>query len=342
LLSDRIFVRRDIFFRIHMGSFITPKWLFALVLASSSALAQSPGNEITLLFGGDCLPAGHYEQSVGEDIHRGFRDLTILQEADVTMVNLECPVTTRGTKIPKPYNFRMKPEFLHAITESGIDIVNIANNHIYDYDSTGLYDTIHYLDSAGIHHTGAGRNKSEAHEPVLLEVRGRRVAFLGYYGGGEAPAATASGSGVARRALPAILEDIAAARKKRDADIVVINLHWGVEKAALPDPEQVEFARNIVSGGADLVIGHHPHVLQPVERFKTGIIAYSLGNLLFGGNSRSSYDTAMLEVRIDGETMEYSVIPVRVKDWSATVLEGPEGMELARLVTHMRIPEVKP
>jgi poly-gamma-glutamate synthesis protein (capsule biosynthesis protein) len=312
--------------------------LVAVVLTALLSPAQSQENEIILRFGGDCLLADHYERAVGEDVDRAFRELDVLASADVAMVNLECPVTTRGTRVPKPFNFRMRPEFLRAFTNSGVDIVNLANNHIYDYDSTGLFDTIRHLDSAGIRHTGAGIDKAEAHAPVVLPVKGKRIAFLGYYGGGEAPAATRTRAGVAQRALPSIISDIRTAREDSCADLVVVNLHWGVEKAVIPEPDQVSFARKVIAAGADVVVGHHPHVLQPVERFRSGIIAYSIGNLVFGGNSRKTYDTALLEIRIAGGKMEYSLVPIRVDDWSARLLEGPDGEELIRSLSRLGLP----
>jgi poly-gamma-glutamate synthesis protein (capsule biosynthesis protein) len=98
-------------------------------------------------------------------------------------------------------------------------------------------------------------------------------------------------------------------------DFVAVNLHWGTEKATSPDSDQVDFAHHIVDLGADVVIGHHPHVLQAVERYRSGIIAYSLGNLIFGGNSRSSYDTAVLEIRLEQSSINYRLMPVRVSAW---------------------------
>jgi len=292
-----------------------------------SALSQE-SDPVVLRFGGDCLLTTHYEWWASSDVTRAFRQLRHLETADVAMVNLESPVTRRGTKREKPFTFRMDPRFLESFTSAGIDLVTIANNHIYDFDSIGLLDTIHNLDSAGIGHVGAGMTKQDARKPALIDVRGTRIAFLAYYNGSEAPNATDSTAGVAERSLPVIREDMMFARTELGADVVVVNLHWGIEKAVLPDPEQVLFARAVIDAGVDVVVGHHPHVLQPIEVYNEGVIAYSLGNLVFGGNSRHTYDTALLEIRITGSTITHSVIPVRVEQYGARFLEGEGAKRL--------------
>ncbi|HET6273244.1 MAG TPA: CapA family protein [Bacteroidota bacterium] len=292
----------------------------------------APQDSVILLFGGDCLLTDHYLASVGDDVSWAFRDFDILRRADVAVVNLECPVTTRGTRMPKPFNFRMQPRHLSALRFAGIDIVNMANNHIFDYDRVGLFDTISYLDSVGIKHVGAGRVAAEAHRPVIIETKEGRVAFLGYYGGGEAPAAGRRTPGVARRELSLIQRDVEHARIVEHADYIVVNLHWGNEKAAIPDQWQQELAHGIIDAGANAVIGHHPHVLQGVEEYGDGVIAYSLGNFIFGGNSRSSYDTALFEIVLNEKGAHHRIVPVQVTNWQARELTGATADSLIEYV----------
>jgi len=283
--------------------------------------ANGDTTAIIMRFGGDCLLAEHYEQAVGEERDVAFRNFDLFRTADVSMVNLECPVTTRGTRSVKPFTFRMNPLFLPILKDAGIGLVNIANNHIHDFGDIGLFDTVHYLDSVGIRYVGAGRNHKEAHTPVILEIKGRRIGFLGYYGGSEAPAAVGKKAGVAKRDPALISRDIQEL-KAAAVDYIVVNLHWGTEKAAYPDNWQIQLARNIIDAGADAIIGHHPHVLQGIEKYKHGVIVYSLGNLIFGGNSRSGYDTGIFEIRLQQGRIEYEFIPVRINAWNATVLDG--------------------
>ena len=137
--------------------------VFLLVFAAGGASAQitEGRNDIVLRFGGDVLLGGAYQDAAGDSVSLAFRGFDGLSIADVAMVNLENPVTTRGTRVPKPFNFRMHPRFVRALTEAGIDIVTLANNHVFDYGNEGLFDTISYLDSAGVKHVGAGGQGKE-------------------------------------------------------------------------------------------------------------------------------------------------------------------------------------
>jgi poly-gamma-glutamate synthesis protein (capsule biosynthesis protein) len=227
----------------------------------------------------------------------------------------------------------MHPRYLRALKGAGIGIVNIANNHVFDYGPEGLFDTISYLDSAGIHHVGAGRNREEAHRPVVLVIRGVRIGFLGYYGGGEAPGAGRRNPGVARRKEEEVVSDIRDLRDRRGVGYVVVNLHWGTENATVPSREQRALAHTLIDAGADAVVGHHPHVLQGIERYGRGVIAYSLGNFVFGGNRRDTYDTGMLEIRLSAGGAEYTFVPVRIDHWRAGILSGRDSL---RSIASMR------
>jgi len=297
--------------------------------AADSLRVDAP---IVLRFGGDCLLAEYYDRAV-DDCNHAFRNFPVLRDADVAMVNLECPITDRGVRQTKPFTFRMRPHCASAIPEAGIDIVNLANNHIYDFGREGLFDTIRYLDSLGIHHTGAGRTAEEAHRGVVRDIRGVRLGFLGYYGGGEAPVARGKNPGVALRDIATISRDIERMRREDSVHYIVVNFHWGVEKAQYPEPSQVSFARAVIDAGADAVIGHHPHVLQGIERYHNGVIVYSLGNFIFGGNSRATYNTVIFEIRLTGFGPEYAVLPVGVDRWQATLLAG---FEAESVLDHVR------
>lgn len=302
--------------------------LSTLLIDPTGPVDTSSTDSLVLRFGGDCLLADHYEDAVGEKGDSAFYGFDLLNTADLSCVNLECPVTTRGEKVKKPFNFRMNPAYLTALAQAGVDIVNIANNHIFDYGKQGLFDTISYLDSVGVWHIGAGRTAREAATSVVVQAGRRRIGFQGYYGGGEAPVASGQNPGVVPRSLPVILADIEELRKKDSVDYVVVVLHWGTEKATAPDDDQVQFARALIDGGADAVIGHHPHVLQGIELYKSGVIVYSLGNLVFGGNSRDTYDTGLFEISLGTQSVDYRFIPVRLEGWKLTRLSGRAADEV--------------
>jgi len=308
---------------------------FTSLAADSSSLHGTSADSLLLRFGGDLLLAGHYEAAMGDGPVHALDGFTALAGADIAMVNLECPITVRGVRVPKPYNFRMPPRYTRLLSGAGIDIVSLANNHIFDYGKEGLFDTISYLDSAGVRHVGAGRNQEEAYRPVVYRIGGHAVAYLAYYGGGESPGAGKNRPGVARRDLGLVTAALKAVRTDSCATYVVVNLHWGTEKAERPDPAQRAFARALIDAGADAVIGHHPHVLQGIERYRAGVIVYSLGNFVFGGNNRSTYDTGLFEVRLGAGAPAYAFIPVRVDAWRVSLLSGPDSASVVEKVRRL-------
>jgi len=287
-----------------------------------SIFQSHQGGEIVLNFAGDCTFAGHFESFVGDSLEYPFAKLKWFSEADISMVNLENPITTRGSKVLKEFNFRMHPKYRQILLNGGVDIVTIANNHTLDYGAEGMYDTIHYLDSVGVKHVGGGRNLAEARRPVIIEVKGKKIGFLGYFGGGW-HSATEKRAGIAPRWENYVIEDVN--KLRQEADFVVVNFHWGDEKQHYPNEQQKRLAHKTIEAGADLVIGHHPHVLQGIEKYKHGIIAYSLGNFIFGGNRRREYDTIVLQIRIAHNQMMPTVIPIHVSNWQPYRLEGSEG-----------------
>lgn len=296
--------------------------ILSAFLILSSILQTHGDNEIILNLAGDCTFAEHFESFVGENMEYPFAKLRWFSEADISMVNLENPIATRGSKVPKEFSFKMHPKYCRVLLNGGVDIVNIANNHTLDYGIQGMEDTIHYLDSVGVKHVGGGRNIAEAREPVILEVKGKKIGFLGYFGDGWYNA-TEKRVGTAPRREDSVIEDVR--RLKQETDFVVVNFHWGEERQHYPNEQQKQLAHKTIDAGADLVVGHHPHVLQGIERYGHGFIAYSLGNFIFGGNSRREYDTAVLQVRIAQDHVTPTLVPIHVSSWQPYRLEGREG-----------------
>lgn len=200
--------------------------------------------------------------------------------ASLVCANLEGPLVTGGTPVLGKCTLRSAPEWAVFMREAGINVVSLANNHIMDYGVAGLESTLQALDAAGIRHVGAGRDIAEAQSPLFLECNGLQVAILArtsvvvsspsYAGVGQA--------GVAWLDEVETLASITACR--RQADLVVLLVHWGMEEHCYPTPTQRHLARRFVEAGIDLILGHHPHVLQGYERLGNAAVAYSLGNLI--------------------------------------------------------------
>lgn len=289
------------------------------ILASIGSARAQVSEPVRMLFAGDLTLSDNVEQFVGSRMGYVFERWKPGREADVFMVNLEHPITTWTERVEKKFNFKMSPAYGAILLDAGVTLVNSANNHIFDYGFQGIEDTMGYLDSLGIPYTGIGRNLKDARRPVILERKGRKIGFLGYFGGGDF-AATSDTPGYAPRYTRFIVEDVKKLRKQ--VDYVVVNFHWGVERAPLPEEWQRTLAHRVVDAGADLIIGHHPHILQGIERYKGAVIAYSLGNFVFGGNSLHTYETGVLQVVLSDGGAEVDLIPVSIRRWQPQPSHG--------------------
>lgn len=283
---------------------------------------------ITLMFAGDVNLSDSFTEVVGQNYSRVFANMNEYREADLAMVNLE-NTFTRSPKVNSGQQLKHKadPEYVKVLTEGGVDLVNLANDRIMDYEEPGLVDTIETLRLAGIHHVGAGQDEKEARRPQIIEVKGKLIAYLGYYDA-DIRAAKEGEAGINARHNDRIAADIALLRDQ--VDWIVVNYHWGVELSDYPGDWQIDLARLTIDKGADLVVGHHPRVLQGAEIYKGRPIIYSLGNFIFGGNSASDYESAVLRVSLKQEKMKVELLPVVVKDYQPQVVGGEKGEEILR------------
>jgi len=267
----------------------------------------------------------------------------ILKQAQIVFGNLEGPLTAGGTsETNKQYVFRSPPDKVApALARAGFNLVSLANNHILDYGPQGLEDTRAALDRAGIRAVGAGRNLNEARAPAIMTAEGITVAFLAYsltfpeefWAGPDTP-------GTAFGHERHVREDVAAARQR--ADIVVVSFHWGTEgKTELRD-YQITLARAAIDAGASVVLGHHPHILQAVERYRQGAILYSLGNFVFGSYSRIATRSMISLITFrDRQLREIRLIPINVNNpevvFQPKPLTGQDAVEAMALVQQLSL-----
>jgi hypothetical protein len=227
-----------------------------------------------------------------------------LRAADVAFGNLECAVSTRGAPVPKQYNFRGRPGALRAMASfAGFDVLNLANNHVGDYGTRALLDTVRLTRRYGMRAVGAGGSLASAAKPRVVTRLGLRVAFVGF--SNILPAsffASPSRAGT----QPATPERIAAGvrRARRRGDVVIATFHWGVERATTEDARQRAFAQIALAAGAHAVIGAHPHVLQPIRTSGRRLVAYSLGNFVFGASSSATARTGILRLKLSARGVE--------------------------------------
>lgn len=297
-----------------------------------SLVAQAPASgRVTLVFGGDVIPhspvksAAQAHARYGEDEANNdgwnhvFGPLSLVfRRNDVAVVNLETPVT--GLKNPESGEmvFNAPPSLLQGLKAAGVSVATFANNHCRDQGFDGISETRRQLDSAGLLSTGAAPTRGEAWLPLVFERNGLTLGVLSFTrvlngfqnkkGGGEpfVPVVPYPEEPIAGGISPAVLlETVKAAAERVDA--LIVTVHWGVEYESAPRKEDRELATQLIEAGALAVIGHHPHVLQPVEPVRradgtSGVIAFSLGNLVsnqdMGDPDSLKRDSLLLELEL--------------------------------------------
>jgi poly-gamma-glutamate capsule biosynthesis protein CapA/YwtB (metallophosphatase superfamily) len=288
--------------------------LCALALART-ARADGP---VTVLAAGDVALAWRVNTAMNARAHDPFRRVRpLFAAADLTFVNLECVLSDGPEMRWRTGRFpiiRGSPAGARAMASAGIDVASVANNHAFDLGARGALDTRRALRDAGIAPVGGGEGESPA-EPVVREVRGVRVGFLAF----TAQMNHEAGRGARVARLDARALDAVRALDAR-VDVVLVSLHWGTEFSVEPTPGQIALAHRLVDAGADAILGHHPHVLQSIERYRGRPIAYSLGNFVFGPQPSPRDLSALLELSLQrgpSPIVRAALRPIR--------LEGPLG-----------------
>lgn len=288
-------------------------------LAARVPLPEEP-QKYQLLFVGDImLDRGvryFVEREGGGDFRFPFQKIAALtKSADVAFGNLEGPLSDQGREIGNLYSFRMPVAALEGLRGAGFDVLSLANNHIGDWGVAALTDTVARLEAAGIVPVGvtAVPGASPA-APAVVKVGNTRIAFLAFADFEDQYRASDAAAHIAFAREETVREAVRAARTV--ADLVVATFHWGTEYLKEPTARQQMLAHLAIDEGADLVVGSHPHILQPLEEYRGTYIAYSLGNFVFDqGFSRDTMTGGILSVMVeDRRIVEVVLHPVRLNN----------------------------
>ncbi len=247
--------------------------------------APLPEKRATLIAVGDIMLSRSVAMAIRKagDVRYPFvhtRDL--LHNADFVFANLETAITEGRVIKPGEMNFRADPNTVDGLKDAGITVVSLANNHVPNFGRKGILDTIAFLDAVEIAHAGAGKDEAAAIAPAIIERGGIRFAFLAFNDTDVVP----DSYGAAPKRAGTMLMDTkklatAIADARTRVDIVIVSMHSGTEYVHKPNSHQTSFAHAAIDAGADMVLGHHPHVVQTFEMYKNKPIIYSLGNFVF-------------------------------------------------------------
>lgn len=308
---------------------------FALAPARPAEPEAPPAPPITIALGGDV----HGEEQIGEllaaggDPFAGVAD--VLGAADLAVVNLETAVGTAGDPAAdKQFTFQADPALLDRLADSGVDVVTMANNHALDFGVEGAAETVALAEAAGLAVVGYGEDRTAAYTALVEEVGGRSVAVIGLtrvmplisWAAGEDRPGMASAYDRHLAIAVAAVEAAAAV-----ADHVVVSVHWGRERHTCPDGSQLALARALADAGADVIAGHHAHVLQGIEVVGDALVAYGLGNLAFYARTPATRQSGVLTVTLgEGGVEDHRWSPAVIDDLGrpqpvATQAPIPEG-----------------
>ena len=296
--------------------------------------AEASQSGAVVSFVGDCSIGDSYQYKKSDtSYHKTIDDhgydwpfslvKEYLEGDDLTVANLEVVFTTRTYHSEKLYNLIGDPDHVEALTAGGIDMVNTVNNHCMDFMNTGYVDTLNTLDEAGILHFGTVYPSSpDGHDDLgVADLNGIRFGFIGF--------SYPQDSDQAR------IENRIKKLREQGCDVVVVSLHWGRETFMTPEPWQVSYAKQVINAGADVVWGHHPHVIQPIQIYKGKPILYSTGNFTFGTMSKVDPSTGIFQLtyeKVNGqaELTQLRVIPCQTQgspDYRPMPLTEPEAQK---------------
>nr|WP_314462150.1 CapA family protein [uncultured Clostridium sp.] len=298
---------------------------------------SSDPNQVVLSFAGDIsfadgyanMSAYHSRGGIDSCIHPNVRER--MAAADIMMINNEFCYSRRGTPLTgKTFTFRADPLMVLNLNSLSVDLVSLANNHVYDYGPDALFDTLDTLSGAGIPYAGAGRSIEEAKEPVYFISGGMKISFVCATQIERSTRFTkeagADSPGVLRTDDPALYLS-AVEKAKSNSDFVVVFIHWGTEGTNYFEEDQQHLARQLIDHGAGLIIGCHPHVLQGIEYYQGVPIVYSLGNFWF--NSRT-IPTGLMEAVITPSGLnKLQFIPCIQENCTTDLVVSPDKKQKA-------------
>jgi poly-gamma-glutamate capsule biosynthesis protein CapA/YwtB (metallophosphatase superfamily) len=299
--------------------------------AAAHRSGRAAGN-ITLAFAGDVHFTGRTTKLLQHPATAFGPIASVLRSADLTVVNLETAVTSGGTPQPKYYHFRTRPVAFTALRDAGVDIANMANNHVLDYGRKGLADTLAAARAAHFPVLGIGANAAVAWSPYIVTVKGVKIAFLGVSQVAELASswvATSTRSGEAhainlRRTLAAVRA------AKKAANVVVVIMHWGTEGQACPDANQLALAPKLARAGANIIVGSHAHVLQGSGWLGRTFVAYGMANFLWWEASYSTSTGVLLLTLHRHGPLSVRFVPASVSATGQPIVDTGRAARQAR------------
>lgn len=287
------------------------KWLASLTFSIMIiSLSCSKSDELAITFGGDVL----LDRGVARQIKLKGADAlfanisSIFKKSDATVINLECVLSDTSDPIEKQFNFRASCSLATYLNGAGITHASIANNHSFDHGVLGFNNTMNALSNNGVSPIG------ESQTPVLIKKGNQTVALFGVnMVTNELP--SESYDYIYSPTQTELVNVINSYNKEYPDHLIAVNIHWGYEYREFPSSVQQELGKKLIDSGAKIIVGHHPHVLQPIEYYKDGVIVYSLGNLVFDQEMLNTKHSILLTLNIKNHKIrELAIKKILIKN----------------------------
>ncbi len=328
------------FKKLHIGLAILLIVLFiiAIVIAVNGVdiVKQSePKGNASVVVGGDVMFARNMP-GVLSSVESPFQNVeNVTGSADLFLINFENAATSSDSAVKGDVPLKCDPSYVPLAKGNNNTVAVLANNHLFDYGVGGMEDTLKYLDEAGIKHTGAGDNQTQASMPVSSEINGRNITIINYmdsnnfkeYSNEVMPQANGSDPGYSAYDSQLAKQQIQDA-KANGSDNVIVYFHFGNEYSRTPNEDQVKMAHEVIDDGADVVLGAHPHVTQGIEVYNGKPIFYSLGNFVFDQQNTATHSAYIVKIDFVNDTEECTVYPIIISGYLPHFMGASDGTNL--------------
>lgn len=305
-----------------------------LLLPGCASIPVRPGTGIvTFLAAGDVmLDRGVKARMKKSGDRYPFRDVSVfIKKHDLAFCNFEGPISKNGKKKPKKFAFRFDPSLSKGLKASGFNMFSLANNHTLDYGGRALRDTLDFMEENGYFYAGAGRDQKSAGEIKYREINGIKFAFISNLDMFLSSEDKDAPQAFERCKIGEMADKIKEA--DNNADYVLVSFHWGAEYKNYPGKRQKEYARACVDAGADLVIGHHPHVMQGIETYKGKTILYSLGNFIFDQTKLATNEAMVFSCTFTRQGIQDKrLLPLKIIRGRPKIASGAEARALNKKI----------
>ena len=304
--------------------------VFCFLIRSPVYLAAQD-ESITIMAVGDIMLARGLSPLLEKNGHQyPFKNTgKIFENADVVIGNLECYISSQSLNAGNVFNFRASTSSVTGLKKAGFNVLTLANNHIFDGGCAGMKDTVKILREHNIAYSGVGSNKEEAIRPAVIKAGNKKIAIV------ACTTLMPKGLIAANKTPGVVSADMLEPQIKKLRvyyDYIVVSCHWGEELTQKPLKDDIRIAHALIDAGAELVVGHHPHVIQGIEIYKGRPVIYSLGNFIFDNPSESTRESFIMKYTILPRSKRLSIIPIERKSGVARVPEGAKALDIANKV----------